>query len=129
MKNLFFAILSFVFFMTSCTKEFVEPTVADISSVSVRTQPVQITGTVAAVEIGIDDIEIHLVNWDNSPEGLTPVEIQNLAFQNIDGEVINVASEVTAVEIGIDDIEIHLVVPTDELSNLTLIDNQTFDFN
>lgn len=129
MKNSIFILLSFTFFITSCTKDFVEPIGSEISSVSVRSQPVQITGTIASYEVGIDDIEIHLVDWDNSPEGLTPIQVQNLVFSNNGGQEVNVLSQTISVEVGIDDIEIHLVVPNDNLSDLTLLDTQTLEFN
>jgi len=114
--------------MTSCSKEsLISPTK---STVSVRTETMEISGTVASFEVIIEDVIVHLVNTDNDPEGLTPVTNQVLKFHDAsqDGAVIDVPVTVSSFEVIIEDIIVHFVAPTN-LDNLTIAENQTLVFN
>jgi len=132
MKNLFFVLLSFAFFVTSCTQEFVEPTATNLTeseSVFNRTETIEISGTVASYEIIIEDIDVHLVELDNNPEGLVPAVDQILQFVDNFGQVVNINMNVANFEIIIEDIDVHLIAPNPIPTGLTLVDSQTLKFN
>ena len=129
MKNLFFVVLSFAFFLTSCTKDFVEPTITEtgkVQKVSNRTEIVEISVVISSVNVGIEDTILEMVDWDNDPTGLTIQPTQILEF--FDGET-PVYITVEVISIGIEDTILEMVIPSENFDNLEIGVTQTLNFN
>lgn len=134
MKNLFFVLISFAFFITSCTKEFVEPvnsfeTIQN--TVSNRTGTTELTLTVSNIQIIGDDVIIEFVNFDDENSELTITENQTFTFNdNLTGNTpVSVSMTVVGFEIIGDDVIIESVAPGINFDTLTIADEQTVAFN
>lgn len=132
MKNSFFILVSFAFFITSCTKDFVEPIDTELGKtelVSGRTGTTEVTLEVNSSEIIIDDFIVQFVDFDNDL-GLVPSTSQTLKFIDNANEnsPIFLSATVKGYEIIIDDFIVQFAVPGIDSDNLVLDSVQSLSF-